>query len=374
LYSVLCLDGFMKIFLIDDRVPHPRLGYGYCRAHCIIDSLLRHGQQVVMVPIEENCQDGFGSCFKDSIRIIQSLSVAIDEMSRTDAVWISRLSNLQTVNRLSPSLLRDRRWLYDCEALNSTRNQLWSSLGYQPLPGQVFDVSVEAALMKDAHVTIAASPMDAAALAANGVDINRILGHSIRCQPSTAPFKQRRGVLFLGSFHNPGRFSPNCDAAQFIVERIWPSLKPHVSHLTIAGYGASKALAELGIEAHNLRIEDDVNDLGPLYGKHRVVLAPTRFASGIPWKIHEALSFGVPTVLSPVLADQLISESPGYSDFFSRWSTTSSEELSKLVQRLYTDEKEWTVARNTGLKVVRDACSHHAFDDGISECIRLLQS
>jgi len=48
-----------------------------------------------------------------------------------------------------------------------------------------------------------------------------------------------------------------------------------------------------------------VTDLTPLYDSHRVFVAPTRFAAGVPYKVHEAASFGLPVVATDLLRRQL---------------------------------------------------------------------
>jgi glycosyltransferase involved in cell wall biosynthesis len=48
-----------------------------------------------------------------------------------------------------------------------------------------------------------------------------------------------------------------------------------------------------------------VGNLVPLYENCKVFVASTRFATGIPWKVHEAMAHGIPCVISQLLADQL---------------------------------------------------------------------
>ena len=48
-----------------------------------------------------------------------------------------------------------------------------------------------------------------------------------------------------------------------------------------------------------------VPDLTDEYARARVFIAPTRFAAGIPFKVHEALSYGLPVVGSRLISEQL---------------------------------------------------------------------
>ena len=47
------------------------------------------------------------------------------------------------------------------------------------------------------------------------------------------------------------------------------------------------------------------DDLTSLYNQARVFVVPTRYAAGIPYKAHEAASFGVPLVVSNLIGEQL---------------------------------------------------------------------
>src|SRR5712692_5865006 len=48
-----------------------------------------------------------------------------------------------------------------------------------------------------------------------------------------------------------------------------------------------------------------IEDLTPAYESCRVFVAPHRFAAGIPLKVLEAMSYGVPCVISSLHAEQL---------------------------------------------------------------------
>ena len=48
-----------------------------------------------------------------------------------------------------------------------------------------------------------------------------------------------------------------------------------------------------------------IGNLRPLYERARLVVAPTRFAAGLPLKVIEAAAHGVPVVCSTLLAGQL---------------------------------------------------------------------
>ena len=359
----------MHLLMIDDRVPDPRLGYGYCRAHRIVAELLEQGHRVSFLPLQraerrEGCDLAMDQ--------VDSFDHARDLLAAIDAVWVSRLSNLRAVRQGAPELLSARRWLYDCEALHSTRNALWAALGHRPAASQITDVAAEAALWRNAAVTIAAARQDAAVLAGHGAAVDEVVGHVISAAPGVKRFAERSGILFLGSFLNFGSWSPNWDALRYIIDTLWPGLQELGATLTVAGHGAARAWAALGRDEPGVVIESDVTDLADLYDRHRVVLAPTRFASGIPWKLHEAFAFGVPAVVSAVLAQQMIAETPHHAGYFEQWSATAPDGYLRAVGTLYRDRQAWEAAQLAALAMVTDGCRPDQFAGGIRRSVERL--
>jgi glycosyltransferase involved in cell wall biosynthesis len=79
----------------------------------------------------------------------------------------------------------------------------------------------------------------------------------------------------------------------------------HATRLTVAGHVGDGV--DLSVFAAHPRITlcRTPADLTPLYDRHRVVVAPARFAAGIPYKVHEAAAMGVPVVATELLREQV---------------------------------------------------------------------
>ena len=90
-----------------------------------------------------------------------------------------------------------------------------------------------------------------------------------------------------------------------------------------------------------------VDDLEALYGAHRIFIAPTRFAGGIPFKVHEAAAHGVPVVASELLCRQI-----GWTDGAAILSggTDDAARFADQVVALYQDEALWTSVRGEALR------------------------
>ena len=113
-------------------------------------------------------------------------------------------------------------------------------------------------------------------------------------------------MLFLAAIHQQD--SPNWDALDWFATRVLPLVEEALgweTRLTVAGY-VSPTISFGGYRHHSrITFRGPVEDIEPLYNAHRIVVAPTRYAAGAPYKVHEAASFGVPVVATELLRRQL---------------------------------------------------------------------
>ncbi len=86
------------------------------------------------------------------------------------------------------------------------------------------------------------------------------------------------------------------------------------------------------------------------YDAHRVFIAPTRYAAGMPYKVHEAASFGLPVVASELLRRQLGWENGG--ELLSA-EVTEPKAFARHIVALYRDEALWEGVRAAAAERVR---------------------
>jgi glycosyltransferase involved in cell wall biosynthesis len=133
-----------------------------------------------------------------------------------------------------------------------------------------------------------------------------VIGHVRELRPTPRTWKDRDGMLFVGAVHAVD--SPNYDSLLWFIDEVLPLVEKQLhwrTHITVAGYVAPRL--DLSRIPHHERVSflGAVSDLEPLFDRHRVFIAPTRFASGIPYKVHTAASYGVPVVATELLRRQL---------------------------------------------------------------------
>jgi glycosyltransferase involved in cell wall biosynthesis len=116
------------------------------------------------------------------------------------------------------------------------------------------------------------------------------------------PVASNPTLLFLGSF----RYRPNIEAAEFLIEQIWPHVYQAMpeARLIVAGILPARIRGyDVGIPG--VEFTGFVDDLAGLYQRARVVCAPILAGGGTRIKIIEAAGYGKAVVATRVGAEGL---------------------------------------------------------------------
>src|SRR5205814_4085882 len=101
------------------------------------------------------------------------------------------------------------------------------------------------------------------------------------------PFREREHLLFVGNF----RHRPNTDAVSFFVSEVLPLVRRELpcAELLLVGDYAPPEFAAYASEG--VRVLGYVPEIGPVFARARVFVAPIRFGAGVKGKIGEALAY-----------------------------------------------------------------------------------
>lgn len=170
-----------------------------------------------------------------------------------------------------------------------------------------------------------------------------MIGHVRDVRLTGRRYTDRLGMLFVGAIHEIT--SPNHDGLCWLIDEVLPLVEQELgwqTRLTVVGYLAPGVSLE-GYRNHpRVTLCGPVADITPLYNSHRVFVAPTRFAAGAPYKVHEAASFGLPIVATDVLNAQL--EWQSETDILVAGSADPVE-FSRHLVRLQRNEALWQKLR-----------------------------
>jgi GT2 family glycosyltransferase len=365
-----------RILFLDDRVPHSWLGSGFPRARTLILSLIKQGFFVSVYPISE-MNEAWELVYGDLPREIEVLTGMGSKMlemflrGRRDyykCIVVSRPHNMKILHAMMqahPDWFDNIRIIYDAEALFAPRDALQQKLIGTPSSSREIqrELKREIGLAAAAHCVISVSVKESALFIENGIGKVHVIGHSIDTDPQPAQFELRSGLLFVGAIYS--ETSPNADSMIWFLTEVFPIIRKKLGdtiRLTIAGVNKSSRVQKLA--SPSVQITGYLPDIGELYANARLFIAPTRFAAGLPHKIHEAAARGLPVVATPLLAGQL------------EWTerelaiAADAETFASRCCELYTNPDQWLSKRNAALERVRTECSPENFDKSVADVLR----
>jgi O-antigen biosynthesis protein len=365
-----------RVLFIDDRVPHAFLGSGFPRARTLILSMQKQGFFVSVYPMTE-MNEAWDLVYSDlprEIEVITGMGPLLFEMflrgrrKYYNCIVVSRPHNmkiLQAIIQRHPKWFEKIRIVYDAEALFSRRDAMMQKLAGAPLSTRevLQELDKEIELAAAARCVVSVSSRESAEFSERGIRNVHVIGHAMDITPQPCAFELRSGLLFVGAIHS--ETSPNADSMVWFLTEVFPRIQKKLGvsiQLTLAGINTSSRVRNLAGPSVNMA--GCVPDLGELYAGARVFIAPTRFAAGIPHKIHEAAARGLPVVATPLLASQL------------EWTerelaiADDAESFANACCELYNDQEKWMSQRNAALERVRTECSPDRFDSSVGEALR----
>jgi glycosyltransferase involved in cell wall biosynthesis len=285
-----------------------------------------------------------------------------------DTIFVSRPHNMEPLARIlaeNPGWFDGVGIIYDAEAFFVEREVTLRQLRGIPFPKEELDKMVreEVSLAAAADCVVSVSEAEQRSFEAHGVNRVHILGHALSPDPCDSPFEQRNGLLFVGAVHHEA--TPNGDSLIWFLEQVFPKVQERLGSdvpLTIAGINNSERIRELAGPA--VRITGHLPDLTELYAHTRVFIAPTRYAAGIPHKVHEAAARGLPVVATPLIATQL-----GWKDGVELLVGADAGEFAAKCIELHKDGKLWARLRNTSIERIRTECSQEQFKRRLREIL-----
>jgi len=366
-------NGKANVLVIDDRVPYPSLGAGYPRCAHLLAALDALELNVTFFPMlfpTDDWQQVY-DCLPRGVEVILDVGqVGLAEFLRQrqglyQTIIVSREHNMAAFNRITagqPELLAGATLIYDAEAVSAPREVLRRRLLGEQISDAELDAAIraEVELARDADRIVAVSEREADYFRKFGFQQLTVLGHQLDTQAGDKTFAQRRGLLFVGALRDEG--SPNVDSLLWFVINVLPLIEKEVPDVTLTVVGDNSAPSLATLEKDNVQFTGRLKSIAPLYERSRVFIAPTRFAAGIPHKVHEAASRGLPSVTTALLATQL-----GWQDGEQLLVADTPEQFARQCIRLLVDESLWSQVRDSGLVAVRDDCSAEKFDQALRE-------
>lgn len=145
-------------------------------------------------------------------------------------------------------------------------------------------------------------------------------------------FEERQGIAFLGGYNH----MPNVEAVEYLIKEIMPNIREIDNSIKLYVYGSNIPDSIEKLSCNDVIIKGYVENLDDVFNKCRVFVAPLLSGAGIKGKVLEALSYGVPCVLSSIAAEGIIL-THGINGFISE----NPKEYAKYICNLYHDKELW---------------------------------
>jgi glycosyltransferase involved in cell wall biosynthesis len=164
--------------------------------------------------------------------------------------------------------------------------------------------------------------------------------------------EMKHQIVFVGGFNH----LPNVDAVKYFKRNIWPIIREKDSELQalIIGSNPTQDILDLHNENEGFIVAGFVEDLSKVYSESKAFIAPLLYGAGVKGKVIQALSFGLPGIVSKIAAEgTLLSKSNCV------YITDDPLEFASYVLNLCTDEGLNHEMSENGLRYVLE---NHSLD------------
>jgi glycosyltransferase involved in cell wall biosynthesis len=366
-----------RVLLVEDQVPYPWLGAGYPRSAELLASLVEADCEVTLYPainkegawgevrsvVDARVEVMLGHNWMDFPRFWRERAGFFDLCIVCRPHNMARLRRHLFARADRPPVVYDAEALYCLRELELRRHLRIASPGGFALQ----QIAAEVQLAQGSTAVLSVSERELGRfrdfLETKKSDQGQaprfyILRHTVPTTPTPASFDERDGYLFVGTLSYA--HSPNADSVDWFLREIFPLLRQSTARAGQAPpsfrvVGTNSAGLEFPSHA-GVEMLGRVLDLDAVYNQARVFVAPTRFAAGVPLKVYEAAGRGVPTVLTPLLVEQL-NWRAGLDCLEAGDATT----FAAACQRLHDDRDLWRDIRANALRRVEAECSSMDF-------------
>jgi GT2 family glycosyltransferase len=372
-------SGAKRVLMIEDRVPHVRLGSGYPRANDLLRAFVTAGAEMTLFPMFKHIESpqDIQRSVPLSVEVMADRSASDlrrfleERRGYYDAILVCRPHNMREFISIvgdDKHLIGQARVLYDAEAIFAARELVQRELsGEKPSAAEANRLlAQEIGLTGAADAIISVSEQEKKLFEEQGAGPVYILGHQIEVSPTEASFEDRADMLFVGAIH--GDDSPNADSLRWFAQEILPLVAQELgADIRLKVVGVNRASSVSALDGKGLELIGPVDQLRPWFDRARIMVAPTRIAAGIPHKVHQAAAFGVPTVTTDLLALQM-----GWRPGTDTLSATAAIDFAAACVKLYRDRQLWELVRKSALERVATDCSIERFQHTVNDLLALV--
>jgi glycosyltransferase involved in cell wall biosynthesis len=292
------------IMFLDEHVPFDDRDAGSRRVALLLRLARAHGWSVVFGSLDDREYTPYCDRLRQAgIEVI--LGFGEDSLIRLrargslfDCVWMSRARVASKYLAAVRSSQPQARVVYDTVDLHFVRLSRQAMVqGRGTGHDDMERLELDAARRSD--VTVVTSSHEVETLHTRGIMDIAIVSLGETRADHVPDRENRQGILFLGNYAH----APNVDAALWLAEEIMPCVRRRVPGIVLTLAGADPTPAIRKLSSRLVHVPGFIDDLEPVFARHRVFGAPLRFGAGLKGKIVQAMAAGVPIVTTSIGAE-----------------------------------------------------------------------
>lgn len=373
IYRIRSTNRNKRLLYIEDIVPDPKKGQGYPRSYDILKYIASLGFQITAYT---TCQET--DTDEHLLSELQQLGIEIVRNNLDFKEFITSRRNLYDIAFISRPHNAEKymddiksnnkaKIIYDAEAIYANRELLQAELvDGAKLSDKVKDRhrAKEFAITKSADIICVVSDYEKSFFDKYKAPQTKILGFQHPVKFTEKSYDQRKDILFVGAIVNESKYNPNYDSIMYFINNIWPKVSSNLKcNLLIVGHNKSPNLKQLN-NSNSIRVVGSVKELNTYYNNCRLFIGPTRFAAGIPHKVTNAAAHGLPSVVSPLLAEQL-----GWLNNKECLVGEDDNDFVDKICAMYTDKYIWSNIRKNMKTYVKNKFSTETFHTCLDEIL-----
>ncbi|MCL2297367.1 MAG: glycosyltransferase, partial [Proteobacteria bacterium] len=158
-------------------------------------------------------------------------------------------------------------------------------------------------------------------------------------EPVGRGFDERAGLLFIGSFRHP----PNVDAMLWYGRDVLPHVRRLLPGVVTTIIGGDLPASVKALAADDVNVTGYIEDIKPYFAETRVSIAPLRYGAGVKGKVNQAMTYGVPVVVTPMAAEGM-----HLTDGRDALIADDACAFAEAIARVYRDETLWRQLSSAG--------------------------
>jgi glycosyltransferase involved in cell wall biosynthesis len=158
--------------------------------------------------------------------------------------------------------------------------------------------------------------------------------------------KKLPSIFFIGNIN----YGPNRDAIKYFLDKIWPVVRQNIPGLSFSVIGKGNLPSKYK-NIEGIKFMGFIEDISSIQN-HLALVAPIRFGGGVPTKVLEAMSFGIPAIASKEVTLGL--EGLENGENIITCPIGDIENWVKSIKKIYFDEEFRKKVGGSGRKLIKD--------------------